>query len=537
MKQQLNKKSPPRKPIARENIQSKPRLSFLSNAIRLGIVGLSLTQGTAHAIPIVVTSLLDGTATNCTLRDAIVSINERDLQADCEFANVVGTELFDSIIFASSLSPSTSTITLVGGQLSVNPDTDFTIYGDGITVSANNQSRVFFASSATLTINNMTITGGSASIGAGMYAGASNVELVNTTVSANVASSRGGGLFVSDASIINLRNSTLSGNSANGEGGGFYVESSDVGLSNSVLSGNHAVSGGGFNAQSSSTVSMLASTLTGNSTNGNGGGFLAKASEVSLVASTLSNNTAFKGGGSYVRNVPNLRINNSVLTGNVSRDGGGGVMAISSILSVEQSTLSGNSAGYGGGGGVAAYTSNVKLRNSTLSANSAYRGGGVNVVTSSFATIESSTLSDNFSNNGAGGLSVSSNATVVLNNSIVANSRAASDCFLDSSTFTSDGASIIEDGSCTKDARSVDPGLLPLENNGGRTKTHALSASSPARNSGVQATCTLFDQRGQQRFSSGDPKCDVGAIEFNPNDDSSFFVIPLNKGKAVVVPL
>jgi hypothetical protein len=44
-------------------------------------------------------------------------------------------------------------------------------------------------------------------------------------------------------------------------------------------------------------------------------------------------------------------------------------------------------------------------------------------------------------------------------------------------------------------------------NNGGSTKTHALSAGSPAINAGVSAT----DQRGQVRVADG--TVDIGAYE------------------------
>ena len=120
--------------------------------------------------------------------------------------------------------------------------------------------------------------------------------------------------------------------------------------------------------------------------------------------------------------------------------------------------------------------------------------------------------------------------------------KGSSDCYVVSGAsagiVNSDSASIIEAGNCTVDARSVDPGLLTLRNNGGRTKTHALSAGSQARDTGIPITCRTFDQRNQSRFGSGDPDCDVGAIEFNlDDDDSGFSVIPMANGKVVVILL
>jgi hypothetical protein len=124
---------------------------------------------------------------------------------------------------------------------------------------------------------------------------------------------------------------------------------------------------------------------------------------------------------------------------------------------------------------------------------------------------------------------------VSLANSIVANSLGGGDCTNSSSTVTADSATIIEDNTCGAQ-RSGDPRLLPLANNGGATKTHALKSNSIAQNTGDFGTCEVEDQRGQLR-NDGDSTCDVGAIEYNPNDDSSFFVIPLGSGKVVIFGL
>jgi Domain of unknown function DUF11 len=52
--------------------------------------------------------------------------------------------------------------------------------------------------------------------------------------------------------------------------------------------------------------------------------------------------------------------------------------------------------------------------------------------------------------------------------------------------------------------------LGPLQNNGGRTKTHALLDGSPAINTGDNTDCPPIDQRGIARFGS---PCDVGSYE------------------------
>jgi len=71
------------------------------------------------------------------------------------------------------------------------------------------------------------------------------------------------------------------------------------------------------------------------------------------------------------------------------------------------------------------------------------------------------------------------------------------------------------------DVSGVDPGLGPLQDNGGGTLTHALGAASPAVD--AAGSCALTeDQRGTPRPLDGDldavATCDVGAYELDPAD-------------------
>ena len=56
-------------------------------------------------------------------------------------------------------------------------------------------------------------------------------------------------------------------------------------------------------------------------------------------------------------------------------------------------------------------------------------------------------------------------------------------------------------------------------NNGGPTRTHALTAASPAIDTGDNASCLATDQRGAIRPVDGDGNatviCDKGAYEYN----------------------
>jgi hypothetical protein len=118
-----------------------------------------------------------------------------------------------------------------------------------------------------------------------------------------------------------------------------------------------------------------------------------------------------------------------------------------------------------------------------------------------------------------------------MGNTIIGNSTGGADCSSLNGSFLT--ASLVEDGSCNSELTG-DPGLEPLRNNGGPTKTHALRSSSIARDSGD--VCSFSDQRGKPRPITIEDPCDIGSFEFGPGDDTGFIVIPLGNGKVVVIP-
>lgn len=479
-----------------------PQLSKLTLAIRASIISLSLVSGMSQAATIEVTLGTDD-PTGCTLRNAIISVNTAALNAACTATTtgILGSN--DSITFANSLS--NNTISLSNGELSVVSDVsiDASSITGGITVNAATASRVFNVNNSILIIDTMTITGGLGSGGGGLFASNyADVTFNNSTVSGNTSSNdnSGGGLFASQSSIT-LNNSTVSDNNSDDYGGGISAVNSNISINNSTISDNFGISeGGGIDF---------------------------------VVDDGGTENT----GGTLIEGA-SLSINNSTISGN--------------SVSVNDDFEYGNA----GGIYIAAqgYSTSVTINNSTISGNSAQKSGGA-IFTTDFGgsisiSISNSTVSDNVAAYSNGGLHLDPASTLSLSNSIIANSMGLADCVvISNATINIDTASIVDVNSCGVEigaARTGDPGLNPLSDNGGLTETHSLTVNSTARNTGVLSgaitpleNCMTNDQRGQLR-NDGDGACDVGAIEFNPNDnadDAGFNVLPLGNGKVVVIPL
>lgn len=268
-----------------------------------------------QAATITVNTLVDNGA-SCTLRDAIANINAgSDQSNDCIIAGTLGTN--DTINFSPGLT--NDTILLSYGKLSFNNDAE--INGSGITIDGANGSRVIYVNNSALTLNQITITNGSAGVfnGGGISAyNNSSVSLNNSNVIGNSAFS-GGGIFVFNHSSISLTDSTINENSATFSSSGILADdNSSASLINSTISNNTSDNAaGGIAAHLNSIVSLNNSTVTGNSAAVWAGGIYAKTnSTVSLSNSTITDNSANTYGGIFAQSTSSINLSNSIVAGN-----------------------------------------------------------------------------------------------------------------------------------------------------------------------------------------------------------------------------
>lgn len=322
-----------------------------------------------------------------------------------------------------------------------------------------------------------------------------------------------------------------------------YAENLTIGISLTVTGtgGGTIIDGGGVgNAVSLGTnaVVSLAKMTIRNGFSKCGGAGILNTGTLTLDSVTIRGNTIrgpyglCRGFGAGILNNQTLTINNSTVTGNTAYDAnygtaGGGIMNRGTLI-INNSTISKNKASGGANGytsiGGGLYNSNlngggtVTISNTTLNGNGSTSGGGI--YNEGTITVSNTTMSGNQASSGAGIYIVTGRTTTLQNTIVATNTR--ENC---AGTITSNGYNLSSDGTCkfsnTGDLNNTDPMLGPLQNNGGPTKTMALSSGSPAIDAGNPNGCTdgqghllKTDQRGKPRPDAEDTGgCDMGAYE------------------------
>jgi fibronectin-binding autotransporter adhesin len=157
------------------------------------------------------------------------------------------------------------------------------------------------------------------------------------------------------------------------------------------------------------------------------------------------------------------------------------------------------------------------VANSTFAGNRAPQpaGHGGGIANSGPSTVINSTFTGNQAPGGGSAIFTHEGGVVTLQNTIVAGG-ASGNCL---GPIIDGGHNLQFPGtSCGNRIPSVDPGVLPLADNGGPTQTAALSPESPAIGAGDPTVCLAspvdnVDQRGAPRIAGGETRCDIGAFE------------------------
>ncbi|MBV8859392.1 MAG: Ig-like domain repeat protein [Acidobacteria bacterium] len=247
---------------------------------------------TPNPTAITVNSLSDAVGNDglCTLREAITSANTNTASGAAPGECAAGGAL-DSVSFSVN-----GTILLT----SALPDltTAMALNGPGarlLTVSGNGTTRVFnVASTATVYLSGLTVSGGRATFGGGINNGGGTLTIDSCAITGNSVTGTGGGINNNGGGTLNVGNSTIAHNTTDPSGGG----------------------GGLYN---SGTVVLTNTTVSTNS--GGGGGGLQNVGSLTLRYSTVTGNSATNGGGLYNPGIGSFHFGNTIIAGNSAPNG------------------------------------------------------------------------------------------------------------------------------------------------------------------------------------------------------------------------
>jgi len=412
--------------------------------------------------------------------------------------------------------PAKTTIT-VTAEVPVTKDT--TVDGANlVTLSGGGTSRIVHIMSAwnvatpLLTVQNLAFTDGFTS------------DVMNTSSTAKGGGAifeDGGSLTVIDCTFTNNQCATsgqdVSGGAINGQGIGTLI------VEGSTFTGNVGSNGGAIGTQDEN-VTVVNSTLVGNKATGTGGnpGHGGDGGAMSydgamvswtMCGDTFSQNSANASGGAIFRVAYHdeaVNIDRCTFDGNSvdpTMGNAGGLYLEYATIAMTATTISHNSANFGGGIWIG-HNAIAQLTNDTIAGNTAHMGGGVWFAGGITGTLLNVTVANNAGNGMAGG-----DTGVTLRNTLVAGNTAGSlegevSC---DHTHAGAGANMEYPGDtsspCTSSVLVADPGLGPLQDNGGVTQTMAPGASSPAIGKG--SGCPPTDQLGRPRTTV----CTLGAVE------------------------
>ena len=501
----------------------------------------TLLASPAHAATINVDTFTDSIASgdgSCTLREAIINANANDQSGSTDCAAGVVSET-DTI----NLSAGTYTLTIPGRSedLSATGDLDITelnTSGDlaiiGATdangapasiIDANGIDRIFDIFNPAEKANSDTPFDGV------------DVTLQNLRLTNGLADE---GMAVAP------------GNQGNG-GAVFSWRFNTLNINNCVFDNNQAV--WDTNIDDPLTLNVDERTLSGH------GGAVYSRGSITIQNSTFDNNQAYT---EFDANTDGL------IEGEEEKSGNGGGVFTSYQTLIEKSTFSNNTASNGGGLNTTGGFGSFEVKTSTFNENSAVMGGGINNVSPQVPLeIENTTVSGNtVTDLGAG---INSDGTVRLThvtvaynripgggsngaginyfgpaggfflaNTLLVNNTTGSDevncgctggaiLACSSLQVTTLGGNISSDFNCALntangDLVGPDPKIRALADNGGSTRTHALSYDSVAIDAGLDANCNAAgittDQRDALRPQDGNSdataSCDVGAYERQP---------------------
>ena len=306
--------------------------SILTLFLMLGLfLSSAVTVSPVSAATIIVTTTEDENEDNslCSLREAIASANDDDGYGGCQEGS--GNDI---IILPEGIYTLTNSIQVTSEIVFDGEDANSTIIQastcNPITLpegcSPATQPIFFVSSTGNFSLNRVTLRHGNRDLYfGGAVVNQGTLEINDSIITANQASSGGAISNETASATLNMNNSVLSGNKASAEsGGGIYNEGS-ITLTESEVTNNYAEEwAGGIYQGPSSMLTINKSTIANNTANTGYGGGIVNYGNVFMINSTISGNSSSMDGGG-IFNAGNLEISSSTFSGNVAGGVGGGI--------------------------------------------------------------------------------------------------------------------------------------------------------------------------------------------------------------------
>lgn len=244
------------------------------------------------------------------------------------------------------------------------------------------------ASGKTVTIQDLTITGGNATNGGGINLTAGTVKLTDgVTVTGNLASEKGGGVYVDSTAKLLMYGTAWIGDSSENQATSdtLTLSGSATGCANTAYHGGGIYNDGGIVALGYDAYTDAASNSPKDFTGGVGrnyaglfgGGIYGK---FTISGGSVSYNKAyFQGGGLYIpQNVTDAKITGGIITYNSAQSAGGAAyINTNAKLSMSgNAEISNNSAGNNGGGIYTYSAGTFEMSGGSFASNTATGHGG-----------------------------------------------------------------------------------------------------------------------------------------------------------------
>ncbi|HET9125488.1 MAG TPA: choice-of-anchor Q domain-containing protein [Solirubrobacteraceae bacterium] len=531
-----------------------------TSALTILAAALLLCAVDAGAARLRVTTTGDGLPVHghrCTLREAIEAVDSPQLRTGCgRVGRRANTIVLSRGRYVLSIPPRPGDDNS-SGDLNITARGMLTIAGAGaratVIDAAGDGDRVLsVARGARVVLRGLSITGGRAAagsagstgaMGAGCPAGGAGTRGVD-------AGGDGSGGGISNAGTLILDRVAVRGNRAGAGGAG------GSGAGTGCNGGDGGRGGGGGGIDNLGRLTLTRTTVAGNRAGAGGpggpggedplgppdvggsggpggpGGGIDNQGTLTVRASTIARNQAGPGGpggpgglgggggaggaggagafgGGVFSAARRLTILNSTLYGNVAGAGGGA--GLSTGAGASDAGAGGSGGSGGSGGGIAVVAGPSRVQNATVADNAVGVGGA-----SGPGGIPGAITSTAGAPGRGGGLFVASARPfddLQLQNTIIASNRGMN-CAGATGSAIANGAHDLSYGDRTCPGRHANPGLGPLQDDGGFTATMAIGPRSPATNA-VPARgsgCPSTDERGVRRPQGG--ACDIGAYEF-----------------------